>query len=169
MSPRAIAAEITTEAEITRQTLARFQGQLQQLTMAVQTIAAQQVQPPLPGNNDDEHDDQLEDDNPFAGAINNTAATHNKDWRWEQSFKFEIPEFHGGPTAEELLDWIATVEEILEFKHVPLERCVPMIAMKFRSRAAAWWTQIKASRIRLGKQKIMSSNKLKKKMHNFTI
>lgn len=55
-----------------------------------------------------------------------------------------------------------TVEEILEFKHVPLERCVLVIAMCFCNRAATWWTQIKASRTRLGKPKIVSSKKLKK-------
>lgn len=77
-------------------------------------------------------------------------------------FKFEIPGFQGSQIAEELLDWITTVDEILEFKQVPLERCVPLLAMHFRGRATAWWTKLKASRIRLGESKIESSYKLKK-------
>uniref|UniRef100_A0A0D2ZSC5 CCHC-type domain-containing protein n=2 Tax=Brassica oleracea var. oleracea TaxID=109376 RepID=A0A0D2ZSC5_BRAOL len=66
--------------------------------------------------------------------------------------------------AEDLLDWIATVDEILEFKHVPLDQCVPVLAMRFRSRATAWRTQLKASRLRLGKPRIESWDKLKKHM-----
>lgn len=32
--------------------------------------------------------------------------------------KLEIPEFQGGARGEALLDWIATVDELLEFKQV---------------------------------------------------
>ncbi|KAG7570392.1 Retrotransposon gag domain [Arabidopsis thaliana x Arabidopsis arenosa] len=87
-----------------------------------------------------------------------------EDLRWEQGFKFELPEYHGRQSAEEFLDWIFTVEETLEFKRVPLERCVPMIVMRFRGRAAAWWSQLKASRARSGKPRILSWDKLNKKM-----
>lgn len=83
---------------------------------------------------------------------------------WEKGFKFDIPEFHGRQTTVELLEWIVTVEETLEFKRVPLDRCVPLIAMRFRGRAAAWWTRLKTSRARLGRPKISSWDKLKKKM-----
>lgn len=37
--------------------------------------------------------------------------------------------------------------------------------MRFRGRATAWWTQLKTSRLRLGKAKIESWDKLKKHMH----
>ena len=83
---------------------------------------------------------------------------------WETGFKTEIPEFHGNFSAEELLDWIATVEEILEFKRAPMDRCVPVLTMKFRNRAAAWWIQLKSTLARLGKPKITSWDKLKSKL-----
>ena len=38
------------------------------------------------------------------------------DQRWDSAFKVEIPEFHGGPRGEALLDWITTVDELLDFK-----------------------------------------------------
>ena len=82
--------------------------------------------------------------------------------RWEHCFKFEIPEIHGSQVADELLNWIATVDEILEFKHVPLERCVLVLAMRFLNRAVARWSQLKASRLRLEKFKIDLWDKLKK-------
>lgn len=75
-----------------------------------------------------------------------------------------LPEFYGEKSAEELLDWMVTVEETLEFKRVSLERWVPMIAMRFRGSAAAWWSQKKLSRARAGKPGIFSLDKLKKKM-----
>ncbi|KAG7537773.1 hypothetical protein ISN44_As13g016240 [Arabidopsis suecica] len=55
----------------------------------------------------------------------------------------ELPEFHGGQSAEELLDWMVTVEETLELRCIPLERSVPMVAMRFRGTASAWWSQLK--------------------------
>jgi hypothetical protein len=36
--------------------------------------------------------------------------------QWEVGMRIEIPEFHGVLQPEELLDWLATVEEVLEFK-----------------------------------------------------
>lgn len=159
-----------TEAELTRQTLVRLQEQMQQLTIAMQALAGQHVPPqnivpPHNVNNEDndEHNGEPDgEDNPFAGQIQHPIGLPGFDDRWEKGFKSEIPEFHGGSTAEELLDWIVTVDEILEFKRVPLDRCVPVITMRFRNRAAAWWTQLKTTRARAGKTRIMSWEKMKK-------
>jgi hypothetical protein len=38
---------------------------------------------------------------------------------------------------EEFLDLVAAIEEILEFKEVPDDKRVPLVATKFRGRAAA--------------------------------
>lgn len=82
--------------------------------------------------------------------------------QWEHSFKFEIPEIHGSQVADKLLNWITTVDDFLEFKHVPLERCVLVLAMRFLNRAVAWWSQLKASKLRLENFKIDLWDKLKK-------
>ncbi|KAH7841544.1 hypothetical protein Vadar_031336 [Vaccinium darrowii] len=61
-------------------------------------------------------------------------------------------------SPEEFLDWVNAVEEIMEFKEVPMERRVPLVA----------------TRNRHGKTKITDWEKLKKKMqveflpHNYT-
>ncbi|PKI58574.1 hypothetical protein CRG98_021037 [Punica granatum] len=39
--------------------------------------------------------------------------------RWETGIRTDIPEFQGGLQPEEFLNWLATVEEVLEFKGVP--------------------------------------------------
>lgn len=57
---------------------------------------------------------------------------------WELSFKVDIPEFHGGLQVDEFVDWINTVEEILEFKGVPDLRRVSLVTTRLRGRAQAW-------------------------------
>ena len=78
----------------------------------------------------------------------------------------EISEFHGSLQAEENLDWLATVEEILEFKGVQENKCVPLVATRLRGRATAWWQQVKLTHTRLGKSKIVTWEKMKKHMRS---
>jgi hypothetical protein len=58
--------------------------------------------------------------------------------QWESGFKLDIPEFNGGLQPEEFLDWIAAVEEVLDFKGVLEDRRVSLVTTKFRGRAIAW-------------------------------
>ena len=51
------------------------------------------------------------------------AAVENEDRRrWETGMHTEILEFHGSLQPKDFLDWLATVEEILDFKGVPKQR-----------------------------------------------
>lgn len=56
------------------------------------------------------------------------------------------------------------VEEFIEFKDVPEQKKVPLVTTRFRGHAASWWSQLKLSRTRRGKEKITSWEKLKKHM-----
>ncbi|KAG2323169.1 hypothetical protein Bca52824_016382 [Brassica carinata] len=108
-------AKKETQAEITQRTMEEMQTQLAQLTQAMQGLLAQ-CHPALVNQQDNEEQSDHEDDaNPFAvlGESRNRAQPVQLHKRWDRSFKFEIPEFHGSQVAEDLLDWIATVEEIL--------------------------------------------------------
>ncbi|CAL9216613.1 unnamed protein product [Arabidopsis halleri] len=167
-----------TEIEITRQAIGDLQAQVQNLTAAIEAMNMRPVLPAVHQDREEVIDDEADsdvEDNPFAGgrggrnnrrveADSDKEEDDDHDDRWERGFKLEIPEFRGSNIAEELLDWFVTVEEILEFKRVPLDRCVPLIAIRFRDRAAAWWTQNKTSRTRLGKSKIVTWEKLKREM-----
>ncbi|KAF7131902.1 hypothetical protein RHSIM_Rhsim09G0023400 [Rhododendron simsii] len=86
----------------------------------------------------------------------------NRDRQWESSMKVKIPEFHGGLTPEEFVDWVAIVNETLELKEVPEVKRVPLVATRLRGRAAAWWQQNKLTRSRQGKEKIGSWDKMEK-------
>ena len=65
---------------------------------------------------------------------------------WESSMHTEVPEFHGSLQPEEFIDWLYTTEEVMEFKGVPEELKVPLVATRLRGRAAAWWQQFKLTR-----------------------
>ena len=62
-----------------------------------------------------------EDENPFAelGVHGHQPLEQAQANRWESSFKLNISEFNGGLQPKKLLDWIAVVKEVLEFKGYP--------------------------------------------------
>jgi hypothetical protein len=97
--------------------------------------------PPQREEEDGGSDDSYGSANPFAERRTQgrrpPAQAHAN--RWESGFKLDIPEFSGGMQPEEFLDWVTAVEEILEFKEVPDDKRVSLVATKFRGRAAAWW------------------------------
>ncbi|XP_026400290.1 uncharacterized protein LOC113296178 [Papaver somniferum] len=84
--------------------------------------------------------------------------------RWKAGIKVEVPEFYGGLEPEEFLSWLNTAEEVLEFKDVPDNKRVQLVATMFRGRANSWWQQHKLQRSRKGKQKLVSWEKMKKHM-----
>lgn len=157
---------------------AAMNQRLEDLTQALTTIQLQLSHPPPNTTRHNPSTEPLydEDDEPYenlfaplqpqpnVGVDNRNRAPDDR--RWENAFKLEIPEFHGSLQADELLDWIGTVEEVLDFKEVPEQRRASLVATRFRSRAAAWWQQMKLSRIRAGKQKIVSWDKLKKHLRS---
>lgn len=94
--------------------------------------------------------------------------------RWEAGMRIDIPEFDGvSLNPEGFIDWLATVEEVFEFKEVPENKRVSLIATRLRGRASAWWQQLKLTRDRLGKSKVVTWRKMKKCLrsnflpHNF--
>ncbi|CAA7012879.1 unnamed protein product [Microthlaspi erraticum] len=162
-----------------REVLAEFQDNLRhtlRVTMegAIRTALQAHHQPPEFQRRrepvfDEEEEDDVYDDNPFARPrerhppdVADAPRVDNR--RWESGFRLDLPEFTGGLQPDEFLDWISTTEELLTFKEVPDEMRVPLVATRFRGRASAWWQQTKEKRVREGKPRIASWEKLKKKM-----
>ena len=150
------------------------------LTTVVQRQQQPQVDPVIRRPEDDNFDDDMAE-NLFATETNqvrrnqarvpspadhqlNPRETHAEERRWDSGFQVEIPEFSGNLSTEEFLDWLSAIEEILDFKKIPEDQCVPLIAYRFKSRAMAWWQQIKESRRRAGKPRIDTWERLKKNM-----
>ena len=80
--------------------------------------------PPRQEEEEDEGNYGYESTNPFTERWTQgrrpPAQAHAN--RWESRFKLDIPEFSGGMQPEEFLDWVAAVEEILDFKRVPEDK-----------------------------------------------
>lgn len=108
-------------------------------------------------------DDEATVDNPFAPL----AAPDEESRHWEAGFKIETPEVTGGMDPDGFLDWLISVEEILEFKDVALDCLASLVDTRLRGRAAAWWFQLKSTRSRLGKDKIRTWEKFF--AHNFCL
>lgn len=149
-----------------REDLAGVHRRLDELTEAMEALLQQR--PVTPVTRDGAENDN--DDNPFGPFADAPRPPRphadglENDTRWESAFRMDIPEFHGNVNAEEFLDWIMAVEEVLDFKAVPDARRAPLVTTRFRGRAAAWWTQTKTRRARMGKAKLVSWDKLKKHM-----
>lgn len=87
---------------------------------------------------------------------------HDDNRWWEVEIYIDILEFHGNLQLKEFLDWIANMDDILNFKEV-LEDCrVELVATRFRGCASAWWQHNKLQHLRMGETKITSLIKLQK-------
>lgn len=171
-----------------RETLENFTATLhdalqQAITSAVTTVLQnqhnQQRQPrDIHPDYDDDDDDALHE-NLFAVPVrqdedrqirprnnNNDIVVNNNNVskRWDSGFKLDIPEFSGTLKAEDFIDWLNIVEEVLDFKKVPDDGRVSLVATRFKGRAMAWWTQLKESRRNSRKSRIDSWEKMKKHM-----
>ncbi|GJV27299.1 hypothetical protein Tco_1383747 [Tanacetum coccineum] len=70
-----------------------------------------------------------------------------------------IIEFDGNLNPEGFIDWLVVVEEMFEFKEVPENKRVSLIATKLRGRASTWWKQLKLTRERVGQPRVTSEIK----------
>lgn len=85
---------------------------------------------------DDEEDDVFEN-NPFARigdqnqqrAVIEAAGFDTR--RWESGFRLDLPEFSGSLQPDQFLDWISTTKELLNFKRVPDEMRIHLVATRF--------------------------------------
>ena len=73
----------------------------------------------------------------------------------------KVPKFQGSLQPGEFIDWLYTAKEVMEFKGIPKEMKVPLIATLLRGRAT-WWQQFKMTRSLLGKSKVTTWEKMKK-------
>jgi len=62
------------------------------------------------------------------------------------------------------LDWLQTVERVFDFKDIPEEKKVKLVALKLRRYASTWWANVVAKRAKKGKGKIKSWRKMKAKL-----
>ena len=62
------------------------------------------------------------------------------------------------------MEWLQTIERIFEFKEIADEKRVKLVALKLRKYASLWWTNLLTKRVRQGKGKIGTWEKMKAKL-----
>ena len=79
-------------------------------------------------------------------------------------FKVDIPEFEGQLDPDHFIDWLQTVERVFEYKDIPDDKKVKLVALKLRRYASIWWQNVVSSRLRKGKGKIRTWLKMREKL-----
>jgi len=79
-------------------------------------------------------------------------------------FKVDLPEFEGQLDPNLFLDWLRRVERVFDYKDIPEEKKVKLVALKLRKYASIWWANVVAKRARKGKAKIRSWEKMRDKL-----
>ena len=78
--------------------------------------------------------------------------------------KVDIPNFEGKSHPDDFIDWLYTVERVFDIKNLSDEQKVKLVAIKLKKNASIWWEHIIKQRTREGKPKIVSWDKMKKKL-----
>jgi len=81
-------------------------------------------------------------------------------------FRVEIPECEGKIDPDEFLEWMHTVERMFEYKEVPEDKKVKLVALKLGKYASLWWTNLCSKRSRNHKSKIRTWKKMKAKLNS---
>jgi len=76
----------------------------------------------------------------------------------------DIPEFEGQLDPDHFLDWLQTMEWVFEYKDIPDDKKVKLVALKLRKYASIWWANLVAARARKGKGKIRTWIKMRDKL-----
>ena len=87
--------------------------------------------------------------NPFATSDEDLERRPRRARRGKQlalDFKVEIPEFEGQLNPDEFIEWMNTVERVFEYKDVPDDKKIKLVALKLRRYASIWWSNILAKR-----------------------
>ena len=83
---------------------------------------------------------------------------------WESGFKIEFPKIDGNLDHEDFMDWVNQVEEIVAYYDIPESKKVKQLASNLRGKTRSWWDKMKIERLRKGKTKIHTWEKMKQKL-----
>ncbi|XP_037426242.1 uncharacterized protein LOC119291565 [Triticum dicoccoides] len=162
--------ELRRQVQALAQQMAAVQTQMAQIAVAVQ----RRDMPEDQGSEDDSSDSdgspasslRRPEVNPFQARQRHgrNRATAEREHRRRRCFGVKLPEFSGGLSPEDFIDWIDEVERVFEYAEVPEEERVPAVAMRLKGRASVWWKNLEQSRRVRGKRKIDSWFAMKEKM-----
>ena len=74
--------------------------------------------------------------------------------------KVEILVYEGSLNAEELMDWISTLDKYFDYEEVDDKKKVKFAITRLECHVANWWDELQTSRARKGKSKIKQWDKM---------
>uniref|UniRef100_A0A2N9EGL5 RNA-directed DNA polymerase n=1 Tax=Fagus sylvatica TaxID=28930 RepID=A0A2N9EGL5_FAGSY len=117
------------------------------------------------------HDSESDNENPFHHAHSHSSSESTpphprfvRNSRPGFDMKMDIPDFEGKMQPDDFIDWLTTVERIFDFKDVPENRKVKVVAIKLRKHASIWWEHLKRQREREGRERITTWAKMKREL-----
>ncbi|KEH43904.1 hypothetical protein MTR_1g105095 [Medicago truncatula] len=57
--------------------------------------------------------------------------------------KVDIPDFEGKLQPNKFVDWLQTIEHVFDYKEIPEEQKVKIVAVKLKKHGLIWWENIK--------------------------
>jgi hypothetical protein len=117
------------------------------------------------------HDSESDNENPFHRAHSHSSGESTpphprfvRNSRPSFDMKVDIPDFEGKMQPDDFIDWLTTVERIFDFKDVPENRKVKVVAIKLRKHASIWWEHLKRQRECEGRERITTWAKMKREI-----
>ena len=130
--------------------------------------AMKMKQKEIPSSHLSSESESMEDevfDNPFSSQKKERRPRSSRRTQLQpMDFKVDIPEFEGQLNPDDFLDWLHTVERVFDYKDIPDDKKVKLVALKLRKYASIWWSNVLTKRARKGKGKIRSWEKMKEKL-----
>ncbi|GKD15109.1 hypothetical protein Tco_1199516 [Tanacetum coccineum] len=158
------------EQEFKQRIMTRIEERLDQFVDQLADRMNDMMNPRRRGDRNDQRSEDEELENPFFEDDGSSSDEQpdrprrnqrEENRRWELGMRVNIPKFDGDTlNPEGFIDWLVAVEEVFEFKEVPENKRVSLIATKLRGRVSAWWQQLKLTRERVGKPRITSWRKM---------
>ncbi|VFQ61545.1 unnamed protein product, partial [Cuscuta campestris] len=109
--------------------------------------------------NTPEESEEDEEVHPEANSSNTTREENHE--RGATDFKVDIPTFEGKNDPDDFPEWLETVERVFDFKDVPEEKKVKIVALKFRKYASTWWSNLSTKRRRENKAPVKTWLKMR--------
>ena len=154
--------------------------ELEELRRQVEQLQEQLAQREGRRHNADNHNSENgssttddEDENPFHEESDDHSSHASAPRRRRREFnnfhgaynvKITIPDFEGRNHPDEFIDWLNTVERVFEYNDVHDQQKVKLVAVKLKKYASLWWEHLKKQRVRDGKTKICTWEKMKKEL-----
>jgi hypothetical protein len=78
--------------------------------------------------------------------------------------KIEVPMYEGNLDAEEMLDWIRSMDKHFDYEYVDEEKKVKHAITRLKGHATLWWDELQDERRSKGKQRIKSWDRMEAKL-----